>query len=584
MNHNARLLMFSAFIACLLFMTAPLLSTPIFAACSILTNGNYTISSACTIDADTFEGADDPQNTESSTTNNATVTVNANLTLISGSASPSTKLLTGILSLPWTAYFTPSTDGTLQNSLIAYWKLEEVSGNRSDTVGTGCGGSGCTLTDNNTVTYTTGKVGNAGDFEANNSEFLEATDNASLSTGDIDFTISAWVQLESKPVNPMLIVSKRDSGSVGEYRLQWQDTTNTFLFRILDSAGNSVGVVSSTSFGSPSLATWYHIVAWHDSVANTVNIKVNNGTTDSAATTGVPSDTAANFRIGAHVTAETDFWDGLIDEVGFWKKVLTAQEITDLYNSGSANTFDYRETVAIGSSNAAVVLGPVYIGDGEADGWAGSWTLATATASGKRRLGLMRSFSTLDCNDAAYSVTNSCYSYSQAWYYGYAQAWYYGYAQAWYYGYGQGMGYWSYAYGYSTCFPKDTEILMADGTRKSIQEIRPGDRILSYDLQTNQTVAGTVSDLIIHPVVTGYLIINGTLHINEGYPTWVVNKGAWIPAGNIKAGDLLLGADNQPMKVSTISRVDGSYTGFHMTLAEENPGNFFAGGVLVHPK
>jgi hypothetical protein len=47
------------------------------------------------------------------------------------------------------------------------------------------------------------------------------------------------------------------------------------------------------------------------------------------------SDTVSNFRIGARFTSESQFWDGLIDEVGFWKRTLSAAEITELYASGS---------------------------------------------------------------------------------------------------------------------------------------------------------------------------------------------------------------------------------------------------------
>ena len=67
--------------------------------------------------------------------------------------------------------------------------------------------------------------------------------------------------------------------------------------------------------------------------------------------------------------------------------------------------------IVMGSSNAQIKLNTaLYVADADADGWASNTTYYTATASGKRRLGLMRSFSTLDCNDAAYSVANSCAS------------------------------------------------------------------------------------------------------------------------------------------------------------------------------
>ncbi len=102
-------------------------------------------------------------------------------------------------------------------------------------------------------------------------------------------------------------------------------------------------------------------------------------------------------------------------------------------------------SIAIGSSAVSIKVGSegaCFLTDGEADGWFLNTTLQTATASGRRRLGVMRHHTTTDCSDTAYSETNTCWSYS------YGQAWYYGYGQAWYYGYGQG-GYWGYGYGES---------------------------------------------------------------------------------------------------------------------------------------
>jgi len=79
----------------------------------------------------------------------------------------------------------------LTDNLISFWGLEETSGTRVDAHGTN------NLTDNNTVTSATGKVGTAGQFTNANSEYLSITDNASLSTGDIDFSAQAWVYFDS---------------------------------------------------------------------------------------------------------------------------------------------------------------------------------------------------------------------------------------------------------------------------------------------------------------------------------------------------------------------------------------------------
>ena len=56
---------------------------------------------------------------------------------------------------------------TLSTGLLAFWKMAETSGTRYDETA-----NNEDLTDNNTVSYATGKVGNAADFEASNNEYL----------------------------------------------------------------------------------------------------------------------------------------------------------------------------------------------------------------------------------------------------------------------------------------------------------------------------------------------------------------------------------------------------------------------------
>jgi hypothetical protein len=46
-----------------------------------------------------------------------------------------------------------------------------------------------------------------------------------------------------------------------------------------------------------------------------------------------PFDSTNSVRIGSDPSG-TRYLDGRVDNVGFWKRVLTAQDRTDLYNSG----------------------------------------------------------------------------------------------------------------------------------------------------------------------------------------------------------------------------------------------------------
>ena len=74
------------------------------------------------------------------------------------------------------------------------------------------------------------------------------------------------------------------------------------------------------------------------------------------------------------------------------------------------------DSISIPSGSISIQAGgqiklntPLYVADADADGYAVGFTLYTASASGRRRLGLMRNFTTVDCGDASYSTANSCY-------------------------------------------------------------------------------------------------------------------------------------------------------------------------------
>src|SRR3990172_7892369 len=242
----------------------------------------------------------------------------------------------------------------LSDSLIAYWKLEEASGTRYDELN-GCGGSGCDLTDNNTVTQNTGIIGNAGEFTMANSEYLSHVDDADLSVGDNDFTIAAWVYLDSKPTGWSGIASHSFNASATGFAwsLNYRgDSFDKYQWYISD--GTNTYNVLASNFGSPPTATWTYVIGWHNSISNTINIQVNNGTPDSLSWSTGSFDIDENLRVG--VTFTNRYFNGRIDSIGFWKRVLTSDERGYLYNSGAG--CDYPFTACEPTPTPTVTLTP----------------------------------------------------------------------------------------------------------------------------------------------------------------------------------------------------------------------------------
>ena len=229
------------------------------------------------------------------------------------------------------------------DNLMAHWKLNEVSGTRVDAHSTR------DLTDVNTVTQAAGKIGNAAQFTAANSERLTHADHADLTMGDIDYTLACWVYLDVKTAYQVLMAKMAASNF--EYRFAYDNVADRFLMEILTLAG--VGQVElADNLGAVSTGTWYLVIGWLDAAANTLNIQVNNGTVDSAAQTQTPGAGTAEFEMGAD--RSSTLMDGRIDSASIWKRVLTPTERTLLWNGGAG--LDYPFVAAAATFTQAVII------------------------------------------------------------------------------------------------------------------------------------------------------------------------------------------------------------------------------------
>lgn len=217
----------------------------------------------------------------------------------------------------------------LTDNLISVWEMDEASGNALDSHGSN------TLTETSgTIGAATGKINGARDFEATgDTEYFEIADNADVSVGDTDWTISVWVYGETLASNPV-IASKGWSATPGansEFALFYSTSNSRFRF---DARGSTTTTtVNATNHGAASAGNWYHVVAWHDSVNNVIGISINAGTENTTAKTDGVNDGTASFVVGSS-PSQSFYWDGLIDQVAIWRRVLTSDERTSLYNSG----------------------------------------------------------------------------------------------------------------------------------------------------------------------------------------------------------------------------------------------------------
>jgi hypothetical protein len=226
-------------------------------------------------------------------------------------------------------------------ALIAYWPGNEASGNLLD-----AHTNGLDLTDTGTVTNNTGNIyPTARQYDRDNHEYFTRDDEDLLSFGDTDWTLAAWVYLDNKDNGQFFVSKDGNASNKREVQLCYVKTpTDRFKAWVFTGSADA-GNVAANNLGSPSAGTWYFIVLWHDPTANTLNIQVNNGAIDSAATTAAMGDGTAAFRIGSIVAWSVYDMDGRIGPVGFWKSaaggggILTPAQRAWLYNNGAGRRF-----------------------------------------------------------------------------------------------------------------------------------------------------------------------------------------------------------------------------------------------------
>ena len=197
----------------------------------------------------------------------------------------------------------------------------------------------------NNLSYSTTKIRGtrSGDFEISSggaaSTYIDiGSPNQSL----ISRSVSVWVRFESTGTR-MLIYDGGDRPSsayaYGSFHLD---------FRGSESPQRLIGVFAKyngAQYGNiavnwaPSTGTWYHIV--HVSTANGHKIYINGSNYTSGAVIDRSSDSPTSYNSSVRVGGDKRYgnpqeeYDGLIDELRFFNKALSASEVSTLYNGGS---------------------------------------------------------------------------------------------------------------------------------------------------------------------------------------------------------------------------------------------------------
>ena len=225
------------------------------------------------------------------------------------------------------------------DSMVLHLPFDESSGTIAhDTSGVTPANNGTLtayLTNPLPVWTTSGKVGGALTFNGSGQQVVvsDSITNPNPLDGMQQLTISTWIYANAFPSGVFSLVCKGAS-FYGNYSLNFRGGTTSSAIRYY------IGGNWQDSASALLLNAWYHMVVVFDGTQTTNNLRFYlNGNLDKVSTinlTSVPRSAATNLYIGAPYLGTTGF-NGLMDDVRIYNRVLSVSEIQDLYSVTPSN-------------------------------------------------------------------------------------------------------------------------------------------------------------------------------------------------------------------------------------------------------
>jgi len=215
------------------------------------------------------------------------------------------------------------------------------------------------------ATWTDGKFGNALNFDGNDYVDLGDILDDVFAGADKKFSFSVWVKPSAQMTNNHIIVKLADSGCSEDQRQfvfrLLTDSKPEFMYYCGLSTFNYRGILGSTPITD--LNKWYHLIVTYDGSIDTNNgldrVKIyvdgqaESTTLDySGGSLGDIQNGTAHLGFGVYLNSSgspcgSAYFNGIMDEIFIFDKVLTAEEVSDLYNNYGYTTTSYSGKVLV---------------------------------------------------------------------------------------------------------------------------------------------------------------------------------------------------------------------------------------------
>lgn len=226
---------------------------------------------------------------------------------------------------------------SITDNLRAYWSFDDAIG--STVLDQTMHGNNGTWQGTLGSQWVSGKINRCGSF--NGTDNYVRTPSIGWVNGE-NTSIAGWVNFDDADTiartdkyhelfgaSFTFIIRYRSGPTLGANNFLWlQGTTRT-------GGTNNISVL----YNFPSFQSgWHHIAATYDGVTIRLYFDSVQVASQSIADAGIASLRDFVIGINSDVNAGT-WWDGLLDEVSFWSRAISDNEIKFLYNSGSGRSY-----------------------------------------------------------------------------------------------------------------------------------------------------------------------------------------------------------------------------------------------------